>query len=1196
MKITERIASIFSKDDLKFKHIPDTGSLNFVLPQNLFEKCSAGMEGGEISQAALHQFIALQMLAEQGLATPIANGFCLENEDAVRLDEETRKLLELPSPWPGSFDITFEHHTQQASFRLNLILKTVHRESILHYDLQGPLLKLTDTDIYLPSPEQWVALKTVEDHKHLKPDQRNEYQNLKAIHQLKTAQAQGCKVALHHFENFQTQIPEHITVTGRILETGDMLLSPQFDDIAEPDEIEDRLHQLEPGNHIQSLRVEDTFILLDENKLNAVHEIITNRKIPKNQIQDFFKTPTAFLDANLVDLDLGFSLRVRGATPFKHAYFGETDASGISWFESALQKQTIQPVAHLNKVIPDLETFQDVEKRIKDAEKTGAGVVEIKGVSFDISDSQQTGEALRNIKETLELPPSDEGDAEVEDEAEKPDTESSPEEPWVVDVIENDETVEYSAREIQSLIENASYKGELDFTVYKRFPFPHQQEGIRWLLGLALKTLNNNDAQTRVDSTHGALLADDMGLGKTYMALVSVAEYYKTCREKDILERPVLVVAPLSILENWQDEVHETFAESPFRDIVILQAAGDLQEFKLQGVGIEIRQNADALLPADNPDACENAHDKKDGDNNGIRYVLKVGKAFGSHRLDIDRRLVITTYQTLRDYQFSLCRIDWSFVIFDEAQHIKNPNTLATRAAKGLKAQFKLLATGTPVENHLGDFWCLLDTASPGTLGAYQSFRETYINPIRQAGGSEVSQVRLDVGRKLRKETGALMLRRLKEDHIEGLPSKIFHLGIKVKDHQYAYHAALDKTMQGEQLQRYNTIIDVVLESKEQEEHRGQALSGLHRLREISLHPLLLNQGTLNTPENSEKARDTFKLSGKLHSLLSILDEKKILGEKVIIFLINKRLQTYLKASLDRIYKLNINIINGDTKAVAKSKWGQNQTRKTFIQNFESQPGFGILIMSPIAAGTGFTIVSANNVIHLERHWNPAKEDQATDRVYRIGQQRDVNVYLPILKHPQINSFDVNLHGLLSQKTILKDAVVTPEEVSGEDMCRSNFINFDGVDSGSDEPLDGNSLKLLSWQEFEAFCAELYRQYYEGTAALTPPKDHGADVVVLGRENVLIQCKSTSQKKYNSLDSLKDVYFSKPGYEEKMNKSFQTLIAATNANGYSKRVLKEAETYDVQMVSRKTLEKLLKKFPVTRGQIQRRLLEPRLFE
>ncbi|MFB2351132.1 SNF2-related protein, partial [Priestia megaterium] len=94
--------------------------------------------------------------------------------------------------------------------------------------------------------------------------------------------------------------------------------------------------------------------------------------------------------------------------------------------------------------------------------------------------------------------------------------------------------------------------------------------------------------------------------------------------------------------------------------------------------------------------------------------------------LDMDRRLVLTTYQTLRDYQFSMCVIDWGVVVFDEAQNIKNPNTLQTRAAKGLKADFKLLATGTPVENSLGDFWCLMDTAQPGLLGSWQNLRDRW--------------------------------------------------------------------------------------------------------------------------------------------------------------------------------------------------------------------------------------------------------------------------------------------------------------------------------------------------------------------------------------------------------------------------------------------------------------------------------------
>src|SRR5690554_7084796 len=103
-------------------------------------------------------------------------------------------------------------------------------------------------------------------------------------------------------------------------------------------------------------------------------------------------------------------------------------------------------------------------------------------------------------------------------------------------------------------------------------------------------------------------------------------------------------------------------------------------------------------------------------------------------------RMVLTTYQTLRDYQFSLSRIDWSMVVFDEAQNLKNPNALATRAAKGLKSDFKLLATGTPVENSLKDFWCLMDTAIPGLLGAWQDFRGRYIAPILSASDDEVDR------------------------------------------------------------------------------------------------------------------------------------------------------------------------------------------------------------------------------------------------------------------------------------------------------------------------------------------------------------------------------------------------------------------------------------------------------------------------
>ena len=131
----------------------------------------------------------------------------------------------------------------------------------------------------------------------------------------------------------------------------------------------------------------------------------------------------------------------------------------------------------------------------------------------------------------------------------------------------------------------------------------------------------------------------------------------------------------------------------------------------------------------------------------------------------------------------------------------------------------------------------------------------------------------------------------------------------------------------------------------------------------------------------------------------------------------------------------NISIINGDTAAVPKKS--DVLSRKQLIAQFEEKPGFNILIMSPVAAGVGLTVVGANHVIHLERHWNPAKEAQASDRAYRIGQQRDVFIYLPALLHPEFDSFDVHLDRLLRGKIDLKDAVVTTDVVSEKEMASS---------------------------------------------------------------------------------------------------------------------------------------------------------------
>ncbi|MGG5752762.1 helicase-related protein [Zafaria sp. Z1313] len=170
---------------------------------------------------------------------------------------------------------------------------------------------------------------------------------------------------------------------------------------------------------------------------------------------------------------------------------------------------------------------------------------------------------------------------------------------------------------------------------------------------------------------------------------------------------------------------------------------------------------------------------------------------------------------------------------------------------------------------------------------------------------------------------------------------------------------------------------------------------------------------------------------------MSVLDQIRRLNEKAIVFVIDRKVQQKLALWLQLRYKMPVSIVNGETSAVSK---GGSATRRSIIKDFECRDGFNVIIMSPLAVGTGLTVIGANHAIHLERHWNPAKEAQATDRIYRIGQTRDVHVYLPLAVHPDRESFDVNLDRLLQQKTDLKDVVVVPEPVTESEMATAMGI------------------------------------------------------------------------------------------------------------------------------------------------------------
>ncbi len=1142
-------------DGPRFSYSQDSSGLIFHIEASIYSK----IEEGNASGWALHQHVYLKMLEEQGEAERIPNGFIVETEAVCRLEPVALEILDLPGRFPGSFLLKTAGLAASESFNTELLPVLEDGTQQPFYEINGPFLRFTSEEVYLLTGPQLVAFLALESHQSVSIGSRREDQNLQLIAALQYAKEEGLRINLAQFEDLGIQMPESIGVTALEQENGSLILVPSFGTDDRPVEVNNRLDQLRGQNSTSAtLRVGNNIILLDEERLKAVHEVIASRHIEKEQVERFLQSPSAYLDASLVNLDLGFSLRVHGAVEFRHGYFGDTDESGISWFEGR------DDVIHApSQLLRKLETETDIaqfEEQFINAVKTGADQLTFDGDIFDISERDHVLGEIEKAKKNLE-----EGDEQDKPEVSGDIDDFDPAKDQinvVIDIALNDEELDFK---LNTDIASASYTGELDYTQYLRTPFSYQDDGIRWILGMAESTINieNQDA-----GKHGALLADDMGLGKTFMSLVAIREYMRLAEERGDTARPVLVVAPLGLLENWVDEVNETYGQgkSPFDSIVTLQSSADLPKYRLNG-GTETRQAADVT--------AETAE---------IKYCLKIGA--GPDRLDMPKRLVLTTYETLRDYQFSLASIDWSIVVFDEAQLIKSPNAQKTRAAKGLKSRFKLLATGTPVENSLADFWCLMDTAIPGHLHSYQDFNRTYIKPITRASPEERSEVRNKIGKQLREDVGSAMLRRVKEDQLGGLPSKLIFTGDESAEDPVIYEEILACEMPEGQRNKYETVIELVHDG-ESSSNAGNVLAGLWRLQDVTLHPALLEHGLIPIPSSKKEALDIIAQSGKLHCVFRLLNEIEKRCEKVIIFAISKNLQSFLAIALQQVYGIGVHIINGDVKAVASSS--ENLSRKGYIRDFEEKPGFGVIVMSPVAAGIGLTVVGANNVIHLQRHWNPAKEAQATDRVYRIGQQQEVNVYLPILKHPSIDSFDVNLNRLINQKTALKNAVVTPEEVDPSALGRRLFGGEVTFDPTADL-IDPDTLKDMHWERFEAFAAELIAASVDGYAQLTASgTDSGADALVFAEpENIILQVKHTRGSVMDK-DAAREVFSAKPMYEEKTGKSFTRMIAITNANKFSRRIENRAQTFNVELYALPKIKKLLKKYPIEVKKVMERL-------
>jgi superfamily II DNA or RNA helicase len=500
----------------------------------------------------------------------------------------------------------------------------------------------------------------------------------------------------------------------------------------------------------------------------------------------------------------------------------------------------------------------------------------------------------------------------------------------------------------------------------------HQLEGYAWLVA------------AWQSGSPGVLLADDMGLGKTLQALAFLA----WVRESHASRQPALVVAPTGLLSNWAEEIERHLAANALGGLV-----------RAYGSGLA-----------------------------ALRTVAGRDTHLGGSTLDPDRwahaGLVLTTYETLRDYQFSFARTPFSVIIYDEVQKLKNPASQVTAAARSLNARFQIGMTGTPVENRLQDLWSIFDVVHPALLGSSREFERTY-------GPADVAKLQRLNDQLTKSSDGRppVMLRRMKHGNIEGLPDKT--------------SVSYPVEMPAPQAAAYAEVVRRATAARGAGADRGRMLEVLHQLRSVSLHA--------HPPESGAANFDAYAAdSARLKQLFTIIDgiaEKK---EKVLVFCESLAMQAQLAVHIRRRYHL-------DHPVVCISGKLAGDKRQAAVGAFQARsPGFDIMVLSPKAGGVGLTLTAANHVVHLSRWWNPAVEDQSTDRVHRIGQTRPVTVHLPLAIHPdpaiRESSFDLKLDALMTRKRRLSQDLLAPPEGDGDLASLFDEVTHEQISVKAAEP------------------------------------------------------------------------------------------------------------------------------------------------
>lgn len=351
--------------------------------------------------------------------------------------------------------------------------------------------------------------------------------------------------------------------------------------------------------------------------------------------------------------------------------------------------------------------------------------------------------------------------------------------------------------------------------------------------------------------------------------------------------------------------------------------------------------------------------------------------------------LVLTSYPLVsRDFA-QLERMLWDGIILDEAQNIKNITAQQSRAARLLRGNYRVALTGTPVENHARDIYSIMEFLNPGLLGGQKEFEMRFGKPIQVHGDTKAMA-------RLRQMTAPFLLRRMKTDKtiINDLPEKLeFKVFVKLTKEQARLYDAMVKQSLGE------------IASEQGMRRKAHILATITRLKQICNHPALFLKQDDELDERS----------GKMERLKEMLAEVRESGEKALIFTQFAEMARMLANHLGKVMDQPVLLLTGETERAARDR---------MVRQFEEENGPGIFVLSLKAGGSGLNLTPANHVFHFDRWWNPAVENQATDRAFRIGQTKQVEVH----KFLSMGTLEEKIDLMIDRKKTIADQVVGADE------------------------------------------------------------------------------------------------------------------------------------------------------------------------